>query len=51
MMSDRFTKGKTSLVLTVIHMCLIHPLKGQIFVYLMMYGRSYPDLILRKDDF
>ena len=42
-MSDRFTKGKISLVLTVVHMCLIHP---QIFVYLMMYGRSYPELIL-----
>ena len=51
MMSDGFTKVKISLVLTVVHMCLIHPLKAQIFVYLMMYGRSYHDLILRKDDF
>ena len=51
MMSDRFTKEKISLVLTVVHMCLKHPLKAQIFVYLMMYGRSYPELILRKDDF
>ena len=41
-----------SLVLTVVHMCLKHPLKAQIFVYLMMYGRSYPELIkLRKYDF
>ena len=51
MMSDRFTKGKISLVLAVVHMCLIHPLKAQIFVYLMMYGRSYLELILRKDEF
>ena len=41
MMSDRFTKGKISLVLTVVHMCLIHPLTAQIFVYLLMYGISY----------
>ena len=50
MMSDGFTKGKISLVLSGVHMCLIHPLEPQIFVYLMMYGRSYTDLILRKDD-
>ena len=44
-MSDGFTKVRISLVLWVVHICLIHPLKAQIFVYLMMYGRSYSDLI------
>ena len=39
-MSDGFTKVKISLVLRVVHLCLIHPLKAQIFVYLMMYGKS-----------
>ena len=28
------------LVLRVVHICLIHPLKAQIFVYLMVSGRS-----------
>ena len=51
MMSDGFTKLKISLVLRVIHICLIHSLKAKIFVYLRMYGRNYPDLILRKNDF
>ena len=51
MMSDGFTKGMISLVLRVVHICLIHPLKAKIFVYLMMYGRRYSDLILRKNDF
>ena len=51
MMSDGFTKLKISLVLRVIYICLIHSLKANIFVYLMMYGRNYPDLILRKNDF
>ena len=51
MMSDRFTKVKISLVLRVVHICLIHPLKAQMFVYLRMYGRNSPDLILRKNDF
>ena len=50
-MSDGFTKVKISLVLRVVHMCLMHPLKAQIFVYPIMYGRSYPDLILRKNNF
>ena len=39
-MSDRFTKVKISLVLRVVHICLIHPLEAQICVYLIMYGRS-----------
>ena len=51
MMNDGFTKGRISLVLRVVHICLMHPLKAQIFVYLMIYGRSYPDFILRKNDF
>ena len=51
MMSDGFTKLKISLVLRVIHICLIHSLKAKNFVYLRMYGRNYPDLILRKNDF
>ena len=51
MMSDGFTKVKISLVLRGVHICLIHPLKAQIFVYPMIYGRSYPDLILRNNDF
>ena len=51
MMSDGFTKLKISLVLRVIHICLIHSLKAKMFVYLRMYGRNYPDLILRKNDF
>ena len=51
MMSDGFTKVKISLVLRVVHICLIHPLNAQIFVYPMVYGRSYPDLIIRKGDF
>ena len=50
MMSDGFTKLKISLVLRVIHICLIHSLKAKIFVHLRMYGRNYPDLILRKND-
>ena len=50
MMSDGFTKVKISLVLRVIHICLIHPLKAMIFVYLRMYGSNYTDLILRKND-
>ena len=50
-MSDGFTKVKISLVLRVVHICLIHPLKAQIFFYLMIYGRSYPELISRKNDF
>ena len=48
-MSDGFTV--ISLVLRVVHVCLIHPLKAQIFVYPMIYGRSSPDLILRTNDF
>ena len=40
MMSDGFTKVKISLVLRVVHICLIHPLKAQMFVYLMMYSRK-----------
>ena len=51
MMSDRFTKLNISLVQRVVHICLIHPLKAQIFVYPRIYGRNYPDLILRKNDF
>ena len=51
MMSDKFTKLNISLVLRVAHICLIHPLKAQIFVYLRIYGRNYPDFILRKNDF
>ena len=51
MMSNGFTKVKISLVLRVVHICLIHPLKARIFVYLMVYGRSQPDLTLRKYDF
>ena len=50
-MKPGFTKGRISLVLTVVHICLIHPLKAQIFVYLMMCGMCYPDLIFRKSDF
>ena len=50
MMSDGFTKVKISLVLRVIDICLIHPLKAMIFVYLRMYGSKYTDLILRKND-
>ena len=45
-MSDGFTKVKISLVLTVVHICLIHTPKAQIFVYLMMYGRSQSDFSL-----
>ena len=48
MMSDGFIKVKISLV---VHICLIHPLKAQVYVYPMMYGRRYPNLILRKNDF
>ena len=44
MMSDGFTKVNISLVLRVVHICLIHPLKAQIFVYLMIYGRGDHDL-------
>ena len=51
MMSDGFTKVTISLVLRVVHICLIHPLKAQIFLYPMMYGRNYPDIILRKKYF
>ena len=50
-MSDGFTKVNISLVLGVVYICLRHPLKAQIFVYLSMYGKNYPDLILRKNDF
>ena len=50
-MSDGFRKVKLSLVLRVILILSIHRLKAQIFVFLKMYGRSYPDLILRKIDF
>ena len=50
MMTDRFTKLNISLVLRVVHICLIHPLKAQMFFYLKIYGRNYPDLILRKND-
>ena len=50
-MSDGFTKVKISLVLRVVHISLIHPLKAQIFVYPMIYGRSYPDLISRRNYF
>ena len=49
-MSDGFTKVKISLVLSVIDICLIHPLKAMIFVYLRMYVSNYSDLILRKND-
>ena len=51
MMSDGFTKLKISLVLRVIHVCLIHSLKANIFVYLRMYVRNFPNLIVRKNDF
>ena len=51
MMSDGFRKVKISLVLRVVHICLIHPLKAQIFVYLMIYGRGYHDLNLKRKDF
>ena len=51
MMNDGFTKGRISLVLRVVHICFTHPLKVQIFVYLMIYGRSHPDFVLRKNDF
>ena len=50
MMTDRFTKLNISLVLRVVHICLIHLLKAQMFFYLKIYGRNYPDLILRKND-
>ena len=40
MMSDGFTKVNISLVLSVVHIGLIHCLKAQIFVFLMIYGRS-----------
>ena len=36
MMSGGFTK----VVLRVVHIRLIHPVKAQIFVYLMVYGRN-----------
>ena len=45
MMSDGFIKGKISLVLRVVHICLIHSLTAPIFVYLRLYGRNSPDLI------
>ena len=51
MMSDVFRKVRISLVLRVVHICLIHPLKAQIIVYPIVYGRSYPNLNLRKNDF
>ena len=51
MMSDRFTKLNISLVLRVVHICLIHPLKAQTVVYLRIYGMNYLDLILSKNDF
>ena len=35
MMSDVFRKVRISLVLRVVHTCLIHPLKARIFVYPM----------------
>ena len=47
-MSDGFTKGKISLVLRVVHICLIDPLKAQICVYLMICARGYHDLDLKK---
>ena len=51
MMSDGFTKVKIFLVLRVVHIRLKHCRKAQIFVFLLLYGRSEPDLILRKNDF
>ena len=51
MMNDGFTKGRLSLVLRAVHICFTHPLKAQICVYLMIYGMSHPDFILRKIDF
>ena len=48
MMSDGFRKVKISLILRVVHICLIHLLKAQIFVYLMIYGRGYHDLNCKK---
>ena len=49
MMSDGFRKVKISLVLRVVHICLIHPLNAQIFVYLMIYGRiAYIAFIILK---
>ena len=50
MMSDGFTKVKISLVLRVVHICLIHPLKAQMCVYLMIYGRSYSFGYLMRQD-
>ena len=50
-MSDGFTQVEIFLVLRVVHIRLIHCLKAQVFVFLMIYGRSKPDLILRKTDF
>ena len=35
----------------MVHIFVIHALKAQIFVYLLMYGRSQPDLTVRKNDF
>ena len=51
MMSDGFRKIKISLVLRVVHICLIHPLKAQICVYLMIYGRGYHNLYLKEKRF
>ena len=34
----------------MVHICLIHPLKAQIFVYLRIYGRKYPDLRIDNCD-
>ena len=44
-MRDVFTKVKISLVLMVVHICVMHPLKAQTFVYLMMSGRILTHLI------
>ena len=40
MMSDGFTKVNISVILRVVYIRLIHCLKAQIFVFLMIYGRS-----------
>ena len=46
MMSDGFTKVNISLVLRVVYIRLIHCLKAQIVVFLMIYARIQPNLIL-----
>ena len=48
MMSNGFRKVKISLVLRVVHICLIHPLKAHIVVYLMIYGKGYHNLNLKE---